>query len=399
MISYTEAYQLTLESISPLEIEQVELIQAANRVPGKDLYSRIWSPSLDVSLKDGYAVLSEDVKDAQPGHPATLELVGSVAAGGGWDGEIVSGQTVRILSGAPVPAGAHAVLAEEFTEVNDNLVKMFNNAEPGRNILLRGNDVKEGEKIIQAGSLLNPPILGHLASAGFNLIPVFRNPRVAIVATGDEVIAPGKKHEDGKLYASNLVTLAAWCTKYGFTVDIRVVIDQENLIRETLKELLEKNDAVITSGGAWKGERDLVVRVLDSLNWEKKYHYVRMGPGKAIGFGMVEQKPVFCLPGGPPSNHIAFLQIALPGLLKLAGRNNPELPRTTVELAETIRGQIDWTQFVHGNLIPGDGIIKFAPAKLKSRLQMMATSDAIVKIPEGIDCIPVGTLESAYLLN
>ena len=124
-----------------------------------------------------------------------------------------------------------------------------------------------------------------------------------------------------------------------------------------------------------------------------------MGPGKAIGFGMVDQKPVFCLPGGPPSNHIAFLQLALPGLLKLAGRNNPELPRTTVELAETIRGQIDWTQFVHGNLIPGDGIIKFAPAKLKSRLQMMATSEAIVKIPEGVECIPAGTLESAYLLN
>jgi len=399
MISYDEAYQLTMESISPLEIETVELVQAVNRVPGKDLYSRVWSPTCDVSLKDGYAVLSDDVKNAAPDRPVVLKLVGSIAAGGDWAGEVGPGQTVRILSGAPVPPGAQAVLAEEFAEAKDNSVRVFNNADPGRNILLRGNDVKEGQKIIQAGKLLNPPIVGYLASAGFNEVPVIRNPKVAIIATGDEVIAPGKKLEDGKLYASNLVTLAAWCTRYGFTVETRIVIDREKLIRETLEEALENNDAVITSGGAWKGERDLVVRVLETLNWVKKYHYVRMGPGKAIGFGMVERKPVFCLPGGPPSNHIAFLQLALPGVLKLAGRKHPELPKTTVELAETIRGKIDWTQFVHGYLMPGEGIIKYAPAALKSRLQMMATSEAIVKIPEGTDCIPVGSYISAYLLN
>ncbi|HDD61778.1 MAG TPA: molybdopterin molybdenumtransferase MoeA, partial [Chloroflexi bacterium] len=140
-------------------------------------------------------------------------------------------------------------------------------------------------------------------------------------------------------------------------------------------------------------------RVLEKLNWEKKYHYVRIGPGKAIGFGMVDRKPVFCLPGGPPSNHISFLQLALPGLLRLAGWETPELPRATVELTEEIQGQIDWTQFLHGRLIKGDDIVKFAPSEFKSRLQMMATSQAIVKIPEGIASIPAGTLVKAHLLN
>ena len=114
---------------------------------------------------------------------------------------------------------------------------------------------------------------------------------------------------------------------------------------------------------------------------------------------MVDRKPVFCLPGGPPSNHVSFLQLALPGLLRLAGWRNPELPRMTVELSETIHGQTDWTQFVHGRLIQSDEIIKFTPLEIKSRLQMMATSQAIVKIPEGAASIQAGILVKAYRLD
>lgn len=399
MISFDEAYQLTMESISPLGVETVELIQSVNRVPSEDLRASVWSPTLDVSLKDGYAVRSEDVKDAGPDKHVTLNVVGRIAAGGDWMGEIGPGQTVRILSGAPVPKGAQAVLAEEFAVEKDDKVTVFNNAAPGRNVLNRGNDVKKGQKLVSSGDVLNPPIVGYLASAGYDRVPVVKNPRVAIVATGDEVIAPGKTLGDGKLYASNLVTLAAWCHKYGFSVDTQVIPDNENQIHKALKTALENNDAILTSGGAWKGERDLVVRILEQLNWEKKYHYVRIGPGKAIGFGMVDRKPVFCLPGGPPSNHISFLQLALPGLLRLAGRENPELPKMTVELLETIQGQIDWTQFVHGRLIQSEEIIKFVPSEIKSRLQMMATSQAIVKIPEGVASIPAGTLLKAYTLE
>jgi len=399
MISFDEAYQLTMESISPLGIETVELIQSVNRVPGEDLHASVWSPTLDVSLKDGYAVRSGDVKDAGPDKHITLNLVGRIAAGGDWTGEIGPGQTVRILSGAPVPRGAQAVLAEEFTVEKDGKVTVFNNAAPGRNVLNRGNDVKKGQKIVSSGDVLNPPVVGYLASGGYDRVPVVKNPRVAIVATGDEVIAPGKPLEDGKLYASNLVTIAAWCHKYGFAIDTQVVPDNENYIQKALKSALNNYDAVITSGGAWKGERDLVVRILEKLNWEKKYHYVRIGPGKAIGFGMVDRKPVFCLPGGPPSNHVSFLQLALPGLLRLAGWRHPELPRMTVELSETIHGQTDWTQFVHGRLIQSDEIIKFIPLEIKSRLQMMATSQAIVKIPEGAASIQAGTLVKAYRLD
>ena len=124
-----------------------------------------------------------------------------------------------------------------------------------------------------------------------------------------------------------------------------------------------------------------------------------MGPGKAVGFGMVGRKPVFILPGGPPSNHIAFLQLALPGLKRLAGWIDPVLPSIPVELSETIRGQIDWTQLIHGKLTRTEEIITFKPIKQKSRLQMISASDAIVMIPEGVNKIPEGAITTAYLLD
>jgi len=236
------------------------------------------------------------------------------------------GQAVRILSGAPIPAGAQAVVAEEFTHQEGAQLFVFNNAEPGRNVLKKGEDVKQGDFLVGEGSLLTPGIVGFLASAGYMEIPVVRSPRVGIIATGDEVVAPGKPLPEGKLYASNLVTLAAWCHKYGFAVETDVLPDDEDVLRKGLRKALERYDAVITTGGAWTGDRDFVKSVLVDMGWKMEYHHIRMGPGKAVGFGMLGRKPVFILPGGPPSNHIAFLQLGLPGLKRLAGWIDPVLP-------------------------------------------------------------------------
>jgi molybdopterin molybdotransferase len=150
-----------------------------------------------------------------------------------------------------------------------------------------------------------------------------------------------------------------------------------------LSTCLEQFDAVLTSGGAWKGEHDLVVQILDALGWQKIYHRVRMGPGKAVGFGLFQNKPVFCLPGGPPSNHMAFVQLALPGLQKLAGEPQPGLPQASAVMDETISGQLDWTQFIHGRLVRENQRLLFRPLKYRSRLQEMAHTQAIARIPEG----------------
>jgi molybdopterin molybdotransferase len=260
-------------------------------------------------------------------------------------------------------------------------------------VLLAGNDIHIGKPLVSQGKRLSPMKVGLLASAGYVDIPVVRLPRAAIIATGDEVVAPGNPLPDGKLYASNLVTLAGWCVRYGFLPQTQVVPDDRQKITAALSTALQEFDVVLTSGGAWKSDRDLVVHILDELGWQKVFHRIKMGPGKAVGFGLYQSKPVFILPGGPPSNHMAFLQLALPAIKKLAGWQEVGFPTSTVQLAETLRGQIDWTQFVHGRLAKNDdGDLTFTPSRQKSRLQMMAASDTIAKIPEGEECIQEGSL-------
>lgn len=397
-ISFREALARTLAQIAPLGAEVVDLAQTCGRVAAHDLFARVDSPSLDVSLKDGYALQSPDVAAASPQNPVRLQLLGLAAAGQGWPGTVQAGTAVRILSGAPIPHGAQAVLSAEFATDGGQTVTAFNDAAPGRNILPRGRDVAIGQRIVAAGELLRPSQAGLLAAAGYARVPVFRRPRVAIVATGDEVVAPGRPLAAGKLYASNLVTLAAWCACYGLAVTTAVVPDCADAIQAHLRACLDGHDAILTSGGAWKGERDLVVRLLDELAWRKVYHRVRIGPGKAVAFGLWQDKPLFCLPGGPPSNHMAFLQLALPGLHRLGGFRRPGLPLQVARLAAPVSGQRDWTQFVHGRLAPGHEGLLFHPIEMNSRLQAMAQMEAIVTIPEGTEQIPRGALVRVQVL-
>lgn len=400
MIAYDRALQLTLDYIPALDAQDVSLLDAVDRITAADLNGRVDSPSANVSLKDGYAIQSADIAAAREDAAVSLCLVGRVTAGGEWPGQLRPGEAVRILSGAPIPHGADAVIAEEFTRLSGDTLYVSNDAHPGRNILLRASDVRKGALLVGKGSQLSPPAVGLLAAAGYQTVPVVRRPSVAILATGDEVVAPGEPLLPGRLYASNLVTLGAWCRRYGFGVETFVVKDDARLIREKLLACLRTFDAVVTSGGAWRSERDMVVRMLDELNWLKLYHRVRMGPGKAVAFGIYEgKKPVFCLPGGPPSNHVAFLQLALPGLQLLSGKKELGLPVRLVRLAEPISGRIDWTQFKHGKLEAGDDLPAFCPLNPPSRLQMMAATDAIVRIPEGISRLEQDQVVQAQLFS
>ncbi len=391
-ISFTEAYALTIENIQPLPAELVPLLQTVDRTPAQDLLALVDSPSANVSLKDGFAVKAADIAGASPETPVRLALAGTSAAGGGWRGVLKSGQTVRMLTGAPLPDGAESVLAEEYTRVEAETVLALRNAEPGRNILYRGSDVRCGDVLARHGERLRPTTVGLLAAGGHGQIDVVRQPRVHILATGDEVVAPGEPLGEGKLYASNLVTLAAWCKRYGFAVHTAIAPDEAEPLRNALLEHLELGDALLTSGGAWSGERDLTVRLLDELGWKKFYHRVRIGPGKAVGFGVFAGKPVFCLPGGPPSNHMAFIQLALPGLLRLAGWTKPGLPLRLAHLEKTVQGQVDWTQYIHGRLEKDESNLRFHPILDASRLQMMAETQAVLAIPEGVEEIKAGTM-------
>jgi molybdopterin molybdotransferase len=231
-------------------------------------------------------------------------------------------------------------------------------------------------------------------------VAVVRRPTVAIVATGDEVVAPGQPLPDGKLYASNMVMLGAWCRRLSMPVRAEIAPDDGETIFRRVQALLPTVDALITSGGAWSGDRDLVAGVLERLGWRRIFHRIRMGPGKAVGFGLLAGKPVFILPGGPPSNLIGFLQIALPGLLRLAGDASAGLSTTTVRLTRDLTGRHnDWTQFVFGTLGNDPVQPDFVPLQGGSRLRAMAAATAVVAIPEGQARLAAGALIRAQLLS
>lgn len=399
MISFPEARRRTLAALSPLPAEDVPVAELPGRVLAEPVFALVDSPSCDVSLKDGFAVASGEIVMASPEKPVRLKLVGLASAGRAWDGRLQPGAAVRVLSGAPIPAGAQSVVSDEFAREENGRVWVSNHAQPGRNILTRGADVARGQALLPAGTLVGPSQAGPLASGGHSHAPAHRLPQVGIIATGDEVVAPGRPLPEGSLYASNLVTLAAWCRRYGLGVKTLVVPDSARDIRAALREQITRYDALMTSGGAWQGDRDLVVQVLESLGWRQVYHRVRMGPGKAVGFGELAETPVFCLPGGPPSNHVAFLQLALPGLLRLAGRPDPGLPTRRARLAERIIRRRPWTQFIHGRLQRHDEGMRFHLLQPPSRLQMISQAQALLALPEGVDELEAGAEVEVQVLS
>jgi molybdopterin molybdotransferase len=399
-MGYAEALNVTLESISPLGCDSVALSECPNRIVAEDLYSQVCSPSTDSSMKDGYAVRSVDIESATPQNRTQLTVIGSAAAGLPAAMALTGNDAIRILTGAGIPEGADAVLAEEFAIPDGKRITVFNHAEPGRNILPKGADVATGELIAVQGSCLSPGMIGLLAAAGYDRLPVFRQPRLAILATGDELVAPGQPLPRGKLYASNLEMLKAWSRRYGIHPAFSILKDRPEIIAKTIDESIASHDAVITSGGAWTGDRDFVARTLSTLGWKKRFHWIRMGPGKPVGFGMLKDKPVFLLPGGPPSNLTAFLQIALPGLLRLGGHRHPSLPRIMVKLQTGLTcRQIDWTEFVYGTLMDGDGHTLFTPLQMTSRLKTIARAEGVIAIKEGVKSLPPGAIIAAQLLR
>ncbi len=402
ILGFNEALTMTLDNIAPLASQRVALCDAVGNVLAEDLVALVDSPSIDGSLRDGYAVVAEDIRFATAENPVELPLLGGVAAG---DVCLVRGgsqRVVRVLTGAPIPDGSDAVLAEEFVAVSDTTVQFFTNAESGQNILFRGSDVKKGVLLACSGSHITPGLLGLFAAAGHSEVEVVSQPRVACIATGDEVVAPGLPLAAGKLYASNITMLAGWCRLYGFPVTTTLVPDDQQSIVEAICALQMSHDVIITSGGAWMGERDLVARALSSLGWQKVFHQIRIAPGKGVGFGLLEQTPVFILPGGPPANLMGFLQIVLPGLQRLCGKSFSGLPKCQVIISEEITARFaDWTQFYYGVLDEkedaGDAV--FRVVCTKSRLRAMSEAQVIVRIPEGQTSLAKGAVVSAQRLD
>jgi molybdopterin molybdotransferase len=390
-IGFAQASELARKGISTLGLETVPASELVGRVCGKDAIAPIDYPSADSSLKDGYAVVSRDVALASLSHAVRLTLVGTVAAGDPCRLTVNPGTAVRVLSGALIPDGSDAVLAEEFAARESGHVRAFACAEPGRNILDKGSEIAEGEILVRAGQMLTPARVSLVVAGGLDRLEVFRRPVVGLLATGNEVLLPGRPPEAGKLFASNLALQDAWLRSASIRTIVRQAGDSFESLAAAVRSMILESDVLLTSGGAWKGDRDLIVKVLEGLGWEHVFHRVRLGPGKAVAMGFLKGKPVFCLPGGPPSNEAAFLLIALPAVFRMTGYTGSPYPRLTGIMEKEVGGQKDWTQVIHCSAEQRGFSTHLTPLNSRRRLSSMARTDALVLVPEGVECIPAGT--------
>jgi molybdopterin molybdotransferase len=400
-IGYEEAFNLVCSNLQSVGVEDIPLDSCVGRIMSEDLAALISYPSTDVSLKDGFAVRSEEVSAASMHRPVCLRVIGSVFAGSRFEAEVKRGSAVKICSGAPIPQGLNAVVSGEFCrEASVHEVWICADAEPGRNVLRSGGEITAGSTIARRGEGLTPGGLGLAAAAGISRVRTYRRPRAALIGVGDEVISPGQPLLPNQLYASNLVTIGAWLTLFGVPYVRSVVKDNEKAIKTELLMHLSSVDTILTSGGAWGSERDLVVGTLHGLGWQKIFHNVRMGPGKGIAFGLLEGKPVFCLPGGPASNEMAFLQFALPGIFRLGGRNRHPLDTVSARLTENVRGRHRaWTEFKDATLsFDFEGGYTVTLYRNRSRLQSIAYANCLVCVPEGTESLNRGDIIPAQVL-
>lgn len=399
-IGFARALRKTLEHIHPGEPVEMPVSSCEGYATAKQIFALVDSPSTDTSLKDGYALRAEDSAKASGASPQPLPVVGSVAAGQLDIDALKPGTAFRILTGARLPEGADTVVAEEFVTRSGDYLTVTKSTEKGWNILPRGSDIETGELLLDAGRRLTPGRIGLLTAGGQHQASVYRKPAVGLIATGDEVLLPGERLSAGKLYASNLFALNGWCRHFGFGTATEVIGDNAGALREGIHQMIETNDALVTSGGAWTGDKDMMATVLADLGWEKVYHRVRLGPGKAAGFGILNGKPVFVLPGGPPSNLVAFLQLALPGLHKLCGYNAPGLVQIPAVLKEPVSGQREWTQAIFGMLERSGDTLLFQPhGRPMSRLKSMAEAGALLLIPEGTSAFSANQTVNVQILN
>jgi len=393
MISLDQAHQ-EISKLQPLKAIVISLDNALGRVCAEDVYALASCPSVDSSLKDGFAVIAGDIDDASDVFPVSLKVVGALVAGDDCGSLLVQkGLAVRIMTGAPVPGGATSIVASEYTEVNGHQVIVRADARFGRNILREGSDIRCGQLVVSKGTVMRPAHLGLLASAGLGSLLCIPPVTVAIAATGSELVWPGEDISQGKVAASNMVTAKAELKRLGIIAATHIMRDDLGDLKEQIGNVIKEVDLLITCGGVLDGDKDLTMKAMEHLGMDKLFHRVRIGPGKGACLGRVGETVVCNLPGGPPSNHVALMLLALPVCRRLMGYSNCYPMQRKVKVKQDLVGQLGWTQLFYSRVEWEEDSLVATPLNDLGRLEAMGASNGLVMLPE--DCREIKSGEHA----
>ncbi|MFG2006295.1 gephyrin-like molybdotransferase Glp [Spirillospora sp. NPDC048911] len=382
--------------LPPLDLA---LLEAAGGVLTEPVAAPVSLPPFDNSAMDGYAVVSADVAGASDAEPAVLPVIGDIAAGDSGVTAIRPGLTARIMTGAPMPAGADAVIPVEWTDGGAATVRINRSAPPGHYIRRSGEDVQAGEVVAGPGTRLGAAQVAMLAAVGRARATVRPKPRVVVLSTGNELREPGSELAPGQIWDSNSFMLTAAVIEAG-GVGYRqtMVEDDPRKVLETLEDQLMRADALITTGGVSMGARDVVKEVLTGVG-TVQFHKVRMRPGKPQGFGLLEGTPIFTLPGNPVSAYVSFQVFVRPALRAMQGLPPETLPTVTAVLAEGVKSPAGLAHFMRATLTFNRGkamqhsyTVTPAEGQGSHQLAALSSANALIALPEDAEDLPAGSL-------
>ena len=400
MIPLEEARRYVLDACAPFHPSAVPLADALGLVASVAVKAEEAVPPFANTAMDGYAVRAADTAGA----PVTLEVVGSLAAGAAPDVEVGPGQAVRIMTGAPVPPGADAVVMVELTQAahDGSSVEVQAAVGAGQSVRAAGSDLAPGDVVIDRGTVLTAGHLGVLASLGVRRAPVYRRARVGVLSTGDELFDGTGPLRPGQIRDSNRPTLLALLRGAGCeAVDLGLARDDEDEISAAVRRGTDECDAVLTSGGVSVGDFDFVKVVLDQLG-QMRWMQVAIRPAKPFAFGTVAGTPVFGLPGNPVSSMVSFELFARPALRQMMGHTQLERPRTKAVADEAMRrspdGKVHFVRVVATMGPDGRYHVRSAGGQGSHQLAAMAAANALVVLPDG-DGVPAGAEVETLLLS
>jgi molybdenum cofactor synthesis domain-containing protein len=334
LIDHPEAVRLVLENTHRLAAEDVPLVEARGLALAQDLKARFDSPPFDNSAVDGYALRSADAEAGR-----VFRVVDEAPAGRPAAKSVGEGEAIKIFTGGVIPEGADAVVMVENTSGWGEEFELKKAASPGQNVRGSGEDVREGEVILRAGTEVGPPEIALAATQGYGALPVHRRPEVVVLSTGTELVEPGERDlEPGEIYDSNSFAVMAQAHEIGARARrITAASDDDAVLRRAVEEALETADVVVTSGGVSVGEKDLVKGTMLKLGVEQIFWGVKFKPGKPLFFGARGDVSVFGLPGNPVSAMVCFELFVRPALVKMMGRQERGRPRIQVYFEKDVR--------------------------------------------------------------
>jgi molybdopterin molybdotransferase len=407
-LSVEQARDLVLKRCRVLETEDVPLLEAVGRVLATDARSDIDVAPFDNSAMDGYAVHAADLAGASQDAPVTLSVVSHIAAGDYSELEVGPGQAARIMTGAPVPPGADAVVMVEYTEAGEaegstgGTVRVMREVREGENIRRRAEEVSAGDVVLEAGEVIGPAAVGLLASTGHATATVYRRPRVAVISTGDELVEVVEKPGPGKIRNSNSYSISAQVIAAG-GIPLRYPIlgDDPDATRAAFTRAAAEADFIVTSGGVSVGDFDYVKPVLEELG-EMEFCKVAMRPGNPQTLGSISGVPFFGLPGNPTSTFVGFEVFVRPSLRYMQGHTKLDRPRQSATLAHDVKKKQDRRYFLRAlleRLDDGSSSVSLSGSQSSALLTAAHRGNCLLVLPEGEGFFPAGSTAEVIRLD